>query len=269
MIGVWVMVSYDQVRIDSNRNTTRQSVFTLGSYDLSVKVLFNPSRYPAIESILHDGKDAEPSLVDDVYDRILLRIITGDLKGGSELKSTRLATELQVSRTPVIQALARLSADGIVVQPRHQRATVRPNAENWLVDIHQVRQLVEPQAAAQAAGNIPTDVISDLTMLAREAHPTKLHEWQSAARHFDYALHLTIAEFCGNLAMRSAIRRCWDYKRISYQVGGDSDRGLRQGFREHEAILAALEAGDSASASEAVRSHLESAAKHRPRTHIV
>ncbi len=236
---------------------------------MTVKSLFHPDRYPALRLIVTDGGDAEMSLVDNVYDQILLQIVNGDLPGGTELKSTKLAEMLDVSRTPVAQALVRLEADGLVTQHRNRRATVRATAENWLVDVHQLRQLVEPHAAALAAGNISEDVLADLEMLAREARPNKEHPWTDAAAYFDSALHLSIAEFCGNLSMRSTIRQCWTYKRVSYQAGNDTEQSLRRGFREHTAILKALKEGDSEGAQAAVTKHLDSASKTRPQSRIV
>jgi DNA-binding GntR family transcriptional regulator len=236
---------------------------------MTVKSLFNSSRYPTLQQIVSEGDSENASLVDDAYDRILLRIVNGELPGGTQLKGTALAKELDVSRTPIIQALARLVVDGIVVQHRHRRAVVRDGAEDWLVDVHQLRQLLEPQAAGLAAGKVEEGVLADLEMLAREALPVKQHEWTLAAAHFDYSLHLVIAEYCGNLPMRSAIRRCWNCKRVSYQEGNDTDRGLRKGYREHLLILECLKNGDADGAQSAMRQHLESAVKSRSRKRIV
>ena len=236
---------------------------------MTPKSLFSPLRYPALQRILADGDAENTSRADDVYDAILLQIVRGELPGGSELNSTRLAEQLSVSRTPVVQALARLTADGIVQQHRHRRAVVRAAAQDWLVDVHQLRELLEPPAAALAAGQIEDEVLADLEMLAREARPTKAYAWTEAARHFDYSLHLVVAEYCGNLPMRSAIRRCWSYKRISYQAGNDTERGLRQGYREHLEILKPLAEGDAPGARAAVTRHLQSAARLRPQDRIV
>ncbi|MBL8829510.1 MAG: GntR family transcriptional regulator, partial [Planctomycetaceae bacterium] len=105
---------------------------------------------------------AEASLVDNVYEQILLQIVRGELKGGTELKSTVLASQLGVSRTPVVQALQRLTADGIVSQELNKRAIVREGAENWLVEMHELRELLEPAAAAQAAIHIKDEDLARL-----------------------------------------------------------------------------------------------------------
>ncbi len=233
------------------------------------KTSFTLHRYPRLQSILLDGTNGDRSLADHVYDSILLRIIRGELRGGMELKSTRLARELAVSRTPVVKALARLTADGIVSHQLHQRAVVRPGAEEWLVDIHHIRQQLEPQAAAAAAGRVPPDVRADLGRLAGDARPATGPAWRVASRYFDYALHLVVAEFCGNLPLREAIRKCWTYKRLSYEAGQDSDRDLERNYREHVAILARLDAGDADGAADLMHRHLKSAEKRRTSQRIV
>ena len=229
---------------------------------------FQPDRYPALHQIVTEGREAH-SLVDEVQDEILLRIIRGDLVSGTELKSTELAEQLKVSRTPVMTALARLAADGIVAQPSNRRAIVRSGAEDWLVDIHRMRCLIEPVAARACAGQVPEKVLADLNQLTRDAKPSKSWEWESGARYFDYALHLVVAEFCGNLPMREAIRRFWSYKRLSYQVGEDSDSGLRSGYRQHVNILSALSEGDGKTAFDLMTKHPASAGRLNPGQRIL
>ncbi|MEQ1842398.1 MAG: GntR family transcriptional regulator [Verrucomicrobiales bacterium] len=232
---------------------------------------FNPRRYPELCIILgEDIVDPERrSLADEAHDRILLRIVRGELPVGTELKSTRLAEEMGMSRTPVIQALARLTADGIVSQSLNLRASVRPGAENWLVDVHRTRQLIEPEAARSCAGSVPEAVLGDLLILLQDAKPVKSSHWQPAARWLDQALHLTIAEYCGNLSMREIIRRCWSYKRVSYEAGNDSDAHLREGYRQHDAILHALANGDGSEAAALMTKHLKAAARGKTGERIV
>lgn len=222
---------------------------------------FNPRRYPALCAILGEEiVDPERrSLADEAHDRILLKIIRGELTAGMELKTTKLSDLLGMSRTPVMQALSRLTADGIVSQALNQRATVRPGAENWLVDLHEVRQLLEPEAAAACLGRIPTEVLADLELLVQDAKPGKSESWQEAARWLDQALHLVIAEFGGNLAMRAIIRRCWSYKRLSYEAGNDSERHLREGWKQHAAIVGAIREGVPGQVAALMEEHLRSA----------
>lgn len=234
-------------------------------------ISFQPRRYPELCEILgEEVVEAERRpLAEEAHDRILLQIIRGELAAGAELKSTRLAELLGMSRTPVIQALARLATDGIVSQTMNQRAVVRAGAENWLVDLHRTRQLLEPEAARTCAGRIPAGVLADLRTLCDDAKPGKRPDWQVAARWLDLALHLTIAEYCGNLSIREIIRRCWSYKRISYEAGNDSDAHLREGWKQHQRILEALAAGDGDGAAAIMETHLAAAVSGKASPRIV
>jgi DNA-binding GntR family transcriptional regulator len=211
----------------------------------------------------------ESSLVDDVYEQILLRIVRGELAGGEELKSTRLAGELRVSRTPVVQALQRLAADGLVMLEMNKRAVVRPGAENWLVEIHELRELLEPAAAARAAERITAEDLARLDQLAASAAPHGASDWQAAAQRFDFALHLTVADRCGNFALGATLRKIWTFKRVSYRAAPEAAATLEKGYAEHLAVLTALHAGDGETARAAMLFHLRSAASLRGAKNIV
>lgn len=205
------------------------------------------------------GPDNEASSVDEVYSQILLRIIRGPYSGGDVLTSTRLSRELGVSRTPVVAALDRLATDGILQKQKNKRAIVRPGAENWLVQVHQLREMLEPPAAALAAEKITDAALAALDKLADTVQPDGARRWVAAARDFDYALHLSIADHCGSLPLCNAIYKCWSFKRLSYQAGKDNLQNLEIGYREHLSILEALRRHDAATASAAMLFHLRSA----------
>lgn len=217
----------------------------------------------------NEAAEDDESRDDEAYQAILLRIIRGEWAGGSELKTTHLARELGLSRTPVRQALAALAADGIIERKKNQRAIVRPGAENWLVQIHELRLLLEPHAAAHAAQQMPEAALDALDLLAQAAAPQADSDWMQAARQFDYALHLAIAEHAGNLPLRESIRKCWSYKRLSYEAGADKPSALERGYREHLAILAALRSRRPQTAEAAMAHHLHSAVHSRPDERIV
>lgn len=226
-------------------------------------------------------EDESLSLVDEVYQKLLLRMIRCELPGGTELKSTQLARELGVSRTPVVQALARLQADGIVIQQKNHRAVVREGAENWLVEIHELRLLLEPPAAAMAAQRITEGELAHLRTLAAEVKvcqqeyeagdrsSEQLKRWSTTSRSFDYALHLAIAEYCGNLPISEAIHKCWSYKRVSYSAAEETPEIMTRGLYDHTVLLDSLKNRDSETASAAMTIHLRNASRMRPDRLIV
>jgi DNA-binding GntR family transcriptional regulator len=210
-----------------------------------------------------DRSAAETSLVETVYDQILMQIINAQLPGGAPLKTTQLATQLAVSRTPVIQALQRLAADGIVTLEMNKRAVVRAGAEKWLIELHELRELLEPTAAARAALRLPREGLARLDQSALAARPHIQPAWQTAARQFDFDLHLAIADHCDNFALRQTLHKIWRFKRISYLAAPESSSTLEKAYAEHLAVLSALHAHDAETARAAMHFHLRSAASLR------
>lgn len=219
--------------------------------------------------LVNEKSTPEASRVDEVYHGLLLRIVRGEIPPGRQLKSTQIARELGVSRTPVVQALQRLAADGIVRLELNKRAVVRPGAERWLVEIHEMRELLEPHAAALAAERISDEQLARLEALAAAARPGGDPEWASAAQEFDFALHLAIADATGSLVLAEAIRKCWSFKRLSYVAADEPPEVLDKGYQDHLAILQALRARDPLTARTAMLLHLRSAARLRPSDTIV
>jgi len=212
---------------------------------------------------------AEASRVNSVYEWLLLKIVRGELTGGTPLKSTLIAQELGLSRTPVIQAMQRLAADGIVTLELNKRAIVRPGAENWLVELHELRELLEPAAAARAAERMTPEDLSKLEALSAAAKPHSHPNWEAAAQQFDFALHLAIADRSGNFALAQTLRKIWTFKRLSYLAAPEPAATLEKGHAEHLALLAALTARDAETARAAMLFHLRSAGTLRARRNIV
>jgi DNA-binding GntR family transcriptional regulator len=105
--------------------------------------------------------------------------------------------------------------------------------------------------------------------LARDVRALSGEAWVEGLRYFDYALHLVVAECCGNLAIRQSIRKCWLYKRLSYGEVLDSDESMSRGYEEHIDILNHLHLGNGPGAASAMRLHLKAAAQHRAHQRIV
>jgi DNA-binding GntR family transcriptional regulator len=236
----------------------------MAAIETQVDSRFRPENYSAVKAIVDAESDAGRSLSDMVGEKIFSQIVQGELPEGTRLKSTEVAQTLGVSRTPVAKAMARLTADGILTQPNNYRALVVPGAAHWLIHMHQLRQIIEPEAAARAAGNIPEDVIEDLKSLRDDAAPTDEYDWTVAAEYFDFALHLSIARFCGNLPLAVSVRKCWSYKQLSYQLlHGSRSAQLEPEYHQHVAILQALIDGDAPAARREMTAHLESAWRSR------
>src|SRR6478752_8591756 len=91
------------------------------------------------------------SVVDQVYDAVRARILSGDLPRGSRLRQAALADELGVSRTPLREALRRLSTEGLVEFSPNRGATVSELDFGDMRHAWSARVALEPGAARLAA----------------------------------------------------------------------------------------------------------------------
>jgi len=101
-----------------------------------------------------------------VQDELREAILTGTLPPGSRLRAEPLAERLRTSRTPVREALILLAREGLVdIEPR-RGAVVRPFDAADLLDLYDVRALIEPYAARRAATRIEAPALGRLRELS-------------------------------------------------------------------------------------------------------
>lgn len=196
------------------------------------------------------------SLADMVYENILESIVSGRLTSGSELNEVGLAEELQVSRTPVHEALRRLAADGLVELLATRRIRVARFEEAQLIEIYDMRKLLECAAVERAAEHASDEDIARLRADFKALTASrKAEDWPGRAIAFDVAFHLRIAELSGNRQLEAEIAK---YKRLvqGFCRYTGSAENLWEASREHGRILDALEARDPAAARRAMEEHI-------------
>src|SRR3954454_17102935 len=117
----------------------------------------NPRRNPIPISPLK-----RQTLEEGVYEAVRASIISGELRPGDPLVEAQLSADMGISKTPVREALIRLTRDGLVEQEQHRRSRV---ATPTLDDVHQaceLRRWVEGAIAADAARRADPELIESL-----------------------------------------------------------------------------------------------------------
>lgn len=97
------------------------------------------------------------TLQEKVYESIKNSIVKNELMPGDVLSIDALAEDFGVSPTPVREALAQLSTQGLVNNARNKKARVAPITEDDIHEIYEVRKLLEPYATGLAAEGIADD----------------------------------------------------------------------------------------------------------------
>ncbi len=202
---------------------------------------------------------ARPSLADKVYDMLLKAIVTGKLASGDELVAAKIAAQGGVSRTPVVEAIQRLESDGFVHHPTNRRPRVAHFTPEDIVEIYDMRSVLETTAAERAATRIGALELSELRNRAEELAACKdddVEEWSARAIDYDLHFHRVIAHASGNRRLEKDINR---YRTL---VGGfcrltGRVSNLKQALQEHLKILEAIEAQDSEAAKLAMARHVK------------
>jgi DNA-binding GntR family transcriptional regulator len=112
-----------------------------------------------------DREEGMSRAVETAYRQIRRAIITGELKSGDALQEAKLASMIGVSRTPVREALSRLSGEGLVVLQRYKRGYVADFSSKDVAEVFRLRGVLEGHAAGRAATRISEADIARLEEL--------------------------------------------------------------------------------------------------------
>ncbi len=199
------------------------------------------------------------SLADSVYEAIFAQLMTLKIPPGTRITVDNLVRELNVSQTPIREALGRLEGEGLVIKTHLIGFSAAPQITRRRFDeLYQLRLLLEPDSAARAAVAMDDVKLSALREAAglmgrREGGDERLR-YSTFARQ-DAMFHDKILEIAGNELIRETLNHQHTHFHI-FRLMFHS-RVTEEALDEHEALLAALEAGDGSAAERAMRLHLE------------
>lgn len=201
-----------------------------------------------------------PTAVDHAYEMIWRKLIRGERTPGDRITDTELAAQLGLSRTPVRQALHRLAQEGLIRLDARRGFSVRAFTAQDVIEVYQVRAVLEVLALRLAAPRLtPEHIAEQLDMLHRVRTALRLErDERSVLLHLeaDLKLHNLLIETSGNtrlirlladLRSQQTLFQYWD---TSYPERNEA------AAEEHEVILLALAAGDTARAELALEQHI-------------
>ena len=198
--------------------------------------------------------------VEAVYDHLYAGIAGGRFRPGSHLAEEAIAAELDVSRTPVREAIRRLEKDGLVVLARNSGASVVLLRDGDIEQTFQLRALLEGQAAERAATRITeiqaavlAETVRGITALAGAGDQVDVLR----ATRLNAAFHLGIAEAADSAPLLALIRALIHVPMtILHQGGWATQLSRSSGYADHERILAALRARDAELARVEMQGHI-------------
>jgi DNA-binding GntR family transcriptional regulator len=183
-------------------------------------------------------------------------IVQGDLSPGERLNERLLSERLGISRTPLREAIKLLASEGLVRLLPHRGAQVAPLEARRLSEILQVMGAMEALAGELACRHADAKAIAAIRALHEDM--VARHARGDLAGYFrqNQAIHLKIVEASGNTVLAATYQQMnANVLRARYMANLSPER-WGEAVREHEEILAALEARDAARLTRLLREHL-------------
>jgi DNA-binding GntR family transcriptional regulator len=201
------------------------------------------------------------TLADKVYQAIRDAIILGDLIPGALHSVQELAGRLNVSRTPVREALLKLSDQGMVRFERNRGARILQTTMHDLEQIFTLRLLLEVPATHRAAQQIGRSELRQLQS-ALDAF-CKAIEHTSLRQHLelDARFHRIIMRASGNQRLTDFIDTLRDLQMMRGFSAAPKSRDLRDICNDHRRIYEQIAAHNPTGAALAMREHIAVAAR--------
>lgn len=201
-------------------------------------------------------KTGEDTAEIPLYDAILDDIYDGRLAGGQRLKVSELAERFGVSTSPVREVLRRMQGEGFVEIHPNRGATVKATDAGSIQNIFEVLQMLEPYFVNWFADYAQPELLDELEDIQARIHKLP-HSEQRAFRKLDFQFHEV---FC-RVHYNQTAAEIWRNLRTSLNVQAARLRISPARFEsikeEHDALIAAFRANDTARADTVIRKHVD------------
>lgn len=199
-----------------------------------------------------------PDFVQEVYEVLLDAISAGTLAPGERITQEEIAEQLQVSRSPVLQAIRLLKKDGLLQDAPGRGVQVAPLDANWIGKIYEVRGALHSLAARLAAERRAV-IYPALIMAGRAA---ARGSDVKAMIDADMAFHCAVDQASDNPLLVETAQLHWAHlRRVMGSVLQAS--GQREAiWDEHAAIADAIARGDAPRAAALTEQHVSRAGQY-------
>lgn len=201
------------------------------------------------------------SLVDQAYEQIKEKVITLHFLPGQYLNESAICSQLNLSRTPVHQALQRLHLEGLVAVLPRKGIIVQPDSIQEIIRILDSRLTVEPELARLAAsrvkgGELKTKDLEKLASVAAATDPSTQPPDLSNFTGNDRAFHREIGILSGNSIMADFARTLHERSTRFWYLHLWQTIDVAATNKQHESIAEAISNGDETAAASNMQEHI-------------
>lgn len=200
------------------------------------------------------------------YQKIKRDIIFGELRPGSKLKLEALKQRYATSPSTLRETLSRLASEGFVEAPEQRGFRVTPVSKKDLIEIGNLRVLLECHALSLSVENGDTDWEGNLVAAHHKLHlmeqkmlsgdESEKETW----KRYDWEFHLAMIEACNNRNLLSLHAIMYD-KYLRYQMLVLTYRG-EEAVEEHRAMFEAAIDRNKKAATDMLERHINNGVAH-------
>ena len=200
------------------------------------------------------------------YQRIKRDIIFGELNPGAKLKLAGLKQRYATSSSTLRETLNRLASEGFVEAPEQRGFFVTPVSQDDLIEIAELRVLLECHALEQSIENGNTDWEGNLVAAHHKLSTMEQrmlagdHSEKELWKRYDWEFHLAMIQACNSKNLLSLHSTLYD-KYLRYQMLVLTYRG-EVAVKEHKAMFDAALARDAVKAKNLLELHIRNGLEH-------
>ena len=192
-----------------------------------------------------------------VLEVIRERILSGDIKAGSPLRQSALASELNVSRIPIREALLQLEAEGLVTFEPHKGATAAKLSTEQVQELFELRALIETDLLAKSIANMTEANIDTAQQILTQLEdafnqPNSSATWSDLNTAFHTSLYQAANKPSTMEIVQNLNTNCDRYIRLHLLHIG----GIPKAEKQHQQLLACCRLGDVKGACDILKEHI-------------
>ena len=206
-------------------------------------------------------KDRPKSLVQIAQDAIRRGIIQKELKLGQPLKEAALARPLQISNTPVREALSLLKAEGLVVSVPHKGYRVFTLNQEELVAFCELRFTLEAQALRYGIERNPKELVQKLHGILLKMQKNQDESMREEYLNLDTLFHMSFFKACQNDFLLGHYQKINSMIETMRHYISISNKATQKSLDSHQAIVNEIDQGRIPKAIELLEDHIVSWSK--------
>lgn len=192
---------------------------------------------------------------DVAFETLRTGIEEGRYKPGEHLRLAVLLEELEMSPTPIREAMRLLQAEGLLEHHPHRGVVVRSYSAEQAEEIYRLRSLLEPLATELSVRRARDAEVAAMRSLHEKlAQAVEAPGAQTNVAELNAAWHRAIYDASGSPYLEDFIARLWTALPVRAIW---LTRRAAQSISQHTEIMAAIESRDSAAAERLMKAHID------------